>query len=183
MRKDLDKGRGFKGGEKKILQHYFLPGQLDIILRHAEQLKTDTSVKKARRSLGPSHPACLSTTNSPRFHTPLTPWSTPLPQAGMKTSREPAKHSEAAAEGEKVHCRAQHLCLAAAKQAPCVHAAVAWSQWKIAMEDDTEGPKERSATGAECQVARWALGQSRPIYWVKLGGTACLGELPHRAFM
>lgn len=64
-------------------------------------------------------------TNPPRFHAPLTPWSTPLPQAGMKTSREPEKHSDASAEGGKVHYRAQHLCLAAAKQPPCVRAAVA----------------------------------------------------------
>lgn len=37
----LDEDRGFKGGEKKTPQCYFIPGQLEIIFRHAEQLKTD----------------------------------------------------------------------------------------------------------------------------------------------
>lgn len=98
-------------------------------------------------------------TNPPRFHAPLTPWSTPLPQAGMKTSREPEKHSDASAEGGESalqspasvssSCQATSMCSCSCRV--------------IAMEDETEGQKERSATSSECQVGRWAPGQSRLI--------------------
>lgn len=124
-----------------------------------------------------TQPSCLlSSTNPPRVHTPLAPQSTPLPPAGTKTSRQPEKHSEAAAEEGKVHYRARHLCLAAAKQPPCVPAAVG----AIATEDGTEGRKELSATGSECQAGAWALGQSRPIHRVIRGAASFTGRLPHR---
>lgn len=76
-----------------------------------------------------------------------------------------------------MHCRAQHLCLAAVKPSPCVPAAVSVR----ATEDGTEGRKERSATGPERQAGGWALGQPRPTHWAILGVAAFAEELPARA--
>ena len=46
---DLDEGKASKNAEKKTSHHYFPPGQPEIILRHAEQLKM-TLVYEKRQS-------------------------------------------------------------------------------------------------------------------------------------
>lgn len=125
---DLEEGRSSNSGEEHPPLH-FPPDQLEM---HAESLKPDTKCKK--------HKDRLKNLSAPipqgfALHQP-----TP-PLGSNEDIQQPGKLTEAAAEWEKVHHRAQHLCLAAAKQPPCVPAAVG----VVAREDRTEGRKERSA--------------------------------------
>lgn len=48
---DLDEGKASKNAEKKTSQHYFPPGQPEIILRHAEQLKMTLVCEKGKADL------------------------------------------------------------------------------------------------------------------------------------
>ena len=48
---DLDEGKASKNAEKKTSQHYFPPGQPEIILRHAEELKMTLVCEKGKADL------------------------------------------------------------------------------------------------------------------------------------
>lgn len=123
-------------------------------------VKTDAWVwKRQRQSEGSPHPAC-SAAPIPKVSHPSSAGSTSLPQAGTKTSRQPEQRSEAA-EGESAlqspasvssSCQASSMCSCSCRV--------------IAMEDETEGQKERSATGSECQVGGGLWGnQGRSTGW------------------
>lgn len=98
------------------------------------------------------------------------------PPTGRSEDVQAARETLGAAEGESAlqspasvsgSCQASSMCSRSCRV--------------IARKDETEGHKERSAAGSECQVGRWALGPSRPIRWAVPGAVADLGELPHRA--
>ena len=158
---DLDEGKASKNAEKKTSQHYFPPGQPEIILRHAEELKMTLVCEKGKADL--EDLAILPTQQHqfPKASHP-TASSAPTPPTGgdedIPAARETLRSSS---RGGEVHHRAQHLWQAAAKQPPCAPAAVG----VMAAEEGTEGRKELSATGSECQAGRWALGQPRLIHW------------------
>lgn len=133
---------------------------------------------KKAKTVVRNQPSCLlHRANPPSLDIPAAPRSTPCPHAERRHRGTQRNTQKQAAEEGTVHCRAQHLCLAAAKQSPCVPAAVGVR----ATEDGTEGRKERSATGPEHQAGGWALGQPRPIHWVILGAVSFAEELPVRA--
>ena len=78
---DLDKGKSSKNAKKKTSQHYFPPGQPEIILRHAEQLKMTLVCEKGKADL--ENLAILPTQQpqSPKASHP-TSTSAPTPPTG-----------------------------------------------------------------------------------------------------
>lgn len=99
------------------------PGQLDIILTHREQLKLTLECEKGKDKLKDPPTLPAQQHQSPKVSHPSSSGAHP---SHRQERRHPgSQRSTQKQQRGKVHYRAQHLCLAAAKHPPCVHAAVA----------------------------------------------------------